>query len=139
MAKSKFGIQFEGFTELMENLDKLGGDLKEVTEDCLKTAHSIVTPKIKNDMTRHNRTGDTRKSIKDIANVKWEGNTASIDVGFKISQGGLPSIFLMYGTPRTKKDTKLYNDIYGSAVKRQIAEKQEEILQEAIQKRLGGQ
>lgn len=137
MAK-KFGIQFDGFTELMENFDKLGGDLKAVSEDCLRAAHEIVTPKLHADMTRHHRTGDTEKSIIDTANVDWDGTTASIDVGFDLKHGGMPSIYLMYGTPRMPKDTKLYNDIYGSAVKKQISTKQEEILQNAIRRRLGG-
>lgn len=135
---NKFGIQFDGFTELMENLDRLGGDLKKVGEECLTVAHKVVTPKIKADINRHKRTGATEKSIKTNVQVKWEGTTASVDVGFKIGEGGLPSIFLMYGTPRMKKDTKLYNDIYGSAVRKEIAAKQEEILQNAIAQRLGG-
>lgn len=137
-SKSKFGIQFEGFDELMEKFDKLGGDLTKATEDCLKTAHTIVTPKLHADMKRHRRTGNTEKSIIDIANVTWQGTTASIDVGFDLKHGGMPSIYLMYGTPRTPKDSKLYNDIYGSGVKKQIAAKQAEILQDAIQKRMGG-
>ena len=136
--KTKFGIQFEGFNELLSNFDKLGGDLKDVTTKCLEAAHSIVTPKLHEDMARHHRTGKTEESIVDVANVKWEGTTASVDVGFDLKKGGMPSIFLMYGTPRMPKDTKLYNDIYGSAVKKQIAQTQEEILQSAIQKRLGG-
>lgn len=135
---NKFGIQFDGFDELMENFDRLGGDLRSVTEDCLKAAHEVVTPKIKTDIQRHKRTGATEKSIKNDVQIEWQGTTASVGVGFKIGEGGLPSIFLMYGTPRMKKDTKLYNDIYGSAVKKEIAEKQEEILQSAIAQRLGG-
>lgn len=138
MAKSKFGIQFDGFAELMEQYDKLDGDLREVTADCLKAAHDIVTPKISADIVKHHRTGLTEKSIEKNSRVNWDGETASIDVGFNLKNGGMPSIFLMYGTPRMKKDTKLYNDIYGSAVKKQIAERQEEILMNAIQKRLGG-
>ena len=135
---NKFGIQFDGFTELMENFDRLGGDLKEVSEECLTVAHEVVTPKIKADIRRHKRTGATEKSIKNNVQISWEGTTASVGVGFKIGEGGLPSIFLMYGTPRMKKDTKLYNDIYGSAVRKEIAAKQEEILQNAIAQRLGG-
>lgn len=138
MAKNKFGIQFDGFNELMEDLDRLGGDLKNVVEECLKVPNKIITPKLHADMKKHKRSGATEKSIVDNSRVKWEGTTASVDVGFKISNGGLPSIFLMYGTPRMKKDTKLYNDIYGSQIKKSIAAEQEKILKNAIQKRLGG-
>ena len=52
MAKSKFGIQFEGFSELMEELDKLGGELEEVAEECLIAAHEEVTPLIKADIAK---------------------------------------------------------------------------------------
>lgn len=138
MSKKRFGIQFKGFNELMEELDGLGGDLKEVANECLQVSNKMITPKLHLDMERHKQTGKTEKSIVENARVEWEGTTASIDVGFKISNGGLPSIFLMYGTPRIKKDTKLYNDIYGSKIKKEIAEEQEKILQKAIKKRLGG-
>lgn len=136
--KSRFGIQFEGFEDLMNNFKKLGGDLKDVAEECLVKAHEDVTPETHQAMKKHHRTGKTEASIRDTAKVTWQGSTASIEVGFDLKQGGMPSIFLMYGTPRMKKDTKLYNAIYGSKVKKQIAKDQEEILQKAIQKRLGG-
>lgn len=136
--KSKFGVTFEGFDELMTQLDGLEGDLKQVTTDCLEVAHETVTPNVHGAMRKHHQTGATEKSIKDNSKVTWEGSTASIDVGFKISDGGLPSIFLMYGTPKMKKDTKLYNSIYGKKVRDEIAEKQQDILNKAISKRLGG-
>lgn len=138
MAKSKFGIQFDGFMELAEKFDKLGGDLKNITEECLKAAHEEVASKLPADMVKHNRTGATSGSIIEEAVVKWDGQTAGIDVGFNLKNGGMPSIFLMYGTPRMKKDTKLYNDIYGANTQKRIAEKQEKIMQNGIRERLGG-
>lgn len=136
--KSKFGVTFDGFNELMTELDGLEGDLKQVTTECLEVAHKTVTPKVHEAMRKHHQTGDTERSIKDNSKVVWDGSTASVDVGFKISDGGLPSIFLMYGTPKMKKDTKLYNSIYGKKIRDEIAEKQQDILNKAINKRLGG-
>jgi len=138
MAKKKWGVTFEGFDELMGKLDSLEGDLKKVTEECLEVAHDIITPQIKQAMVKHNQTGDTSKSIKTNSKVTWEGTKASIDIGFKIHDGGLPSIFLMYGTPRMKKDTKLYNAIYGKKVNEEIAKMQSLILADEIHKRIGG-
>ena len=63
---------------------------------------------------------------------------ANISVGFDIKQGGLPSIFLMYGTPRMKKDTKLYADVYGKKAQERIKKAQEETFQKGIKKLLGG-
>lgn len=137
-SKSKFNLQGELFGELFENLDKLGGDIKGVAEDCLKKAHENITSNVHSAMTKHHRTGETERSIQDNSSVKWDGNLASIEIGFNLKQGGMPSIFLMYGTPRMKKDVNLYNAIYGNKAKKQNKKDQEEILRHAIESRLGG-
>lgn len=134
----RFGVTFDGFNDMMAELDALEGDIKQVTSECLEVAHDTITPKIHEAMRKHHLTGDTERAVKDNSNVKWSGSTASIDVGFKIREGGLPSVFLMYGTPKMKKDTKLYNAIYGRKARNEIAEKQQQILTDAIQQRLGG-
>lgn len=137
MAKNKITLEFAGFKEYAEKLDKMGGDLKKVTEQALQESHDFVTPNLHKDMKRHRQTGETEKSIMDDAHVQWEGSVASVDVGFDIANGGLPSIFLMYGTPRMKKDSKLYGDVYGAKTKKQIKEIQEQVFAKAIQ-RIGG-
>lgn len=133
---AKIGLQLDGFEDLMSDLDKLGGDLKEVTAEALEKSHAYVTPTLHQAMKKHHRTGRTERSIDDSGKVYWSGNTATVDVGFDISGGGLASVFLMYGTPKMKKDTKLYNAIYGSATKKKLAEIQEEIILGAIEKRI---
>jgi len=137
MAKNKIGLQIEGFEELIERLDVNGGNVKDTVEKCLEVAHETITPRLRQDMAKHHRSGRTEKAIVAKPHVKWEGTTASIDIGFDLPEG-LASIFLMYGTPRMKKDTKLYNDIYGNKVKKEIAEKQEEIFQKEFSKMIGG-
>lgn len=133
---AKIGLQLKGFEDLMNDLDKLGGDLKEVTTECLEKSHAFVTPNIKRAIAPHHRTGKTEESIETSGKVNWVGNTASVDVGFDISNGGLASVFLMYGTPRMPKDTALYNSIYGSATKKKLSQLQEEIILGAINKRI---
>lgn len=127
MSKNKIGMTFKGFEEMAAKFEELGGDLREITTECLEKSHAYVTPKLHDDMKRHRRSGKTEGSIIDNAKVEWSGTKGSIDVGFDIHGGGLASIFLMYGTPRTKKDTKLYNDIYGARTRKEIKELQEEI------------
>lgn len=136
--KNRIGLQFEGFDELAAQFEQLGGDLRSATENALKASKRAVTPGIDQAINKHRLTGDTERSLDKKIRVEWEGTTASIDIGFHISQGGLPSVFLMYGTPRVKKDTKLYNSIYGSKVKKQIAEVQKEVFQKMIARRMGG-
>lgn len=138
MAKNKIGLQIEGFEELIERLDASGGDVKKAVEESLEIAHSITSKKLLEDMKKHHKTGDTEKSIIKEARIEWEGMSASVEIGFDFGNGGLPSVFLMYGTPRTKPDKKLYNDIYGNATRREIGQKQEEIFLSMMSKKLGG-
>lgn len=138
MGKNKIGLEFSGFEELIERLDASGGDVKRAVEESLKVANDTISKKLIADMKKHHKTGDTEKSIIEDSKIEWEGLTASVGVGFDFGKGGLPSVFLMYGTPRSKPDKKLYNDIYGSATRREIGKQQEEIFLEMIAKKLGG-
>lgn len=138
MARNKLRLEFKGFEEFAARLDELGGDLKETTEKALKASHDLVTPKIKAAMTKHNKSGDTSRAILDKSAVVWDGAVASIDVGFDIQKGGMPSIFLMYGTPRVKPDRDLYNAIYGNKTKKEIKELQQEIFSADIKKAMEG-
>lgn len=136
--KNRIGLQFDGMEDLIKKFESLDGDLKKATENALKASKQAVTPGIQQAIKKHHLTGDTEKSLDKKIKVEWEGATASVDIGFHVRQGGLPSIFLMYGTPRVKKDTKLYNSIYGPKVKKQIAEIQKEVFQKMIARRMGG-
>lgn len=138
MARNKFQLEFKGFEEFAKRLEELGGDLRETTEKALKETHAHITPKLHADMAKHHRTGMTEKNIIDDAKVIWNGDIASIDIGFNLAKGGLASIFLMYGTPRHKPDKQLYNDIYGTATKKEVAEIQDNTFSRAISERLGG-
>jgi hypothetical protein len=138
MAKNKISLQFKGFEEYAERLDKLGGDLKATTEKALQNSHDYITPKVRAAMNKHHRTGETEDSIAGNAKVVWEGSVASIDIGFNLTEGGMPSIFLMYGTPRMKKDQALYDSIYGNRTKKAIKELQEKTFARAIKKAMGG-
>lgn len=151
-----WGIQFDGFTALSERYQKLGGDLKEIANECLTFIPRKVNPKLKKAMDKHERTGKTEKTIVEGQSPTWAGDTATIKVGFDISNGGLPSIFLMYGTarhtpvnqygtprregakenPGFDADKKLYNAIFGTAVRKEISTEQEQIFIDAIEKRL---
>ena len=129
---NKFSVKFDGFDEVVARLSKLEGDVKKITEKALKETHANITPNLHLEMVRHRRTGQTEKSIVENAKIDWVGSVASVNIGFDISNGGLPSIFLMYGTPRMKKDQKLYNAIYSKKTKKDIMKIQEDVFYEAI-------
>lgn len=134
----RFGLEFEGFEELISTLENLGADVEKATEEALYETRDHISAKLLVDMDKHHRTGKTKKSIAEDDKVEWEGSTASIPVGFHISDGGLPSVFLMYGTPRMKKDTKLYNDIYGAKTKKEVNEIQQNAISKTLVDALGG-
>ena len=142
--KTKLSINFDAFSEYAKKLEEVGANIKKITEECLTEAAEYVNDNLEKDIKPHRRTGRTEKSLRRNAKVKWQGTTASIDVGFDIAEGGLASIFLMKGTPRhepnhpgTKQDKRLYNDVYGAATQRKIQEMQEKHLQEALETIMG--
>lgn len=137
MAKKKNGITLEGFDELIAKLDGLNGNVQRAVNDCLKQSQDVISGKLEKDMQKHKRSGDTAKAIVKNSPVEWSGTKASIKVGFKFQQG-LPSVFLMYGTPRMKKDRKIYSDVYGKKTKDEIARLQALVIADEIHKAMGG-
>ena len=131
---NKTRIEFEGFEEVIARLNKLGGDIKGITETALRDTHKLITKKAETAIAPHKETGATEKSLKRNAEIKWAGSEASVEVGFDISNGGLPSIFLMYGTPRMKKDQNLYNAFFGNKTKKEVMELQEKLFYDEIRR-----
>lgn len=133
----KLSVEFEGFNEAIKRLSNLEGDVRQTTEKALKETHRIVTQKAETAAAPHKKTGRTERSMQRQAKVQWAGTLASVETGFNIHNGGLASIFLMYGTPRMRKDQKLYNAFYGSQTRKEVLQAQEEIFMDEI-RRLGG-
>ena len=131
---NKTRIEFEGFEEVVAKLTQLEGDVKGVTEKALRETHKVITKKAETAIAPHKQSGNTERSLKRNAEIKWSGSEASVEVGFDISHGGLPSIFLMYGTPRMKKDQNLYNAFFGNKTKKEIMELQENIFYDEIRR-----
>ena len=96
--------------------------------------------------------GKTAESLLKNEKVQVEGTTYYIHVGFDVSNGGLASIFLMYGSPKhtitryhgKKKtswnhpgmdaDAVLYDLVFGPATKTEI----EKIQKKVFKKRMEG-
>lgn len=133
---NKFKLKFEGLEEMAKRLEKMNLSVKETAEEALKQTHAHVTSKIDNamDNSRYNfdRTGKTRGSLQRSANVEWNGSTASVPVGFDIMAGGLPSIFLMHGTPKIAPDKTLYNAVFGAQTRKEVAELQQNVFVKKI-------
>lgn len=147
MSRNRLTIDFKGFEEYYEKFDKLNMNTRKITEEALKKSFEVVTPGIQSAISRHRETGETEGSLVKTAKVEWQGTTANVKVGFDISNGGLPSIFLMYGTPKhmganqygktsavsgVAVDSNLYNSIYGSATRNKVRKAQQQVFDEAL-------
>lgn len=138
MAKNKISIDFPGYELLKKQLDELGGSATmRAIESALKASQQIVAEKVSAAMAPHTMTGRTKKSIVIDAPVEWTGDQAAVGVGFNIVGGGLPSIFLMYGTklhgqPHIKPDRNLYNAVYGPQTRKEIMQIQEQAFEKVL-------
>lgn len=140
MAKG-WSIEYEQFKELEKQLESLAGmdGVIEATENALKATDDYVTAEVDKAVASSkfdfDRTGRTKGSIDKDKNVEWKGTTAEAKAGFTISKGGLPSIFLMYGTPNIRPDTNLKNAAKGQGIHRDKINKiQQEEFNKVIKK-----
>lgn len=138
--KNRLTVDFSGLEMYQKKLESIGGNAtKQAFESALKASQNVVRQNVTAAMQRHEETGQTSRSIIKDSAVEWTGDTASIDVGFDIAGGGLPSIFLMYGTqlhgqPHITPDRNLYNAVYGAKVRKEILKIQEEAFQKVIER-----
>lgn len=134
MAKNKLSLEFDGLDEMMKKLANIDIDVKNAASEALQKSKRKVHVNLGKEMTRHNRTFKTVKSLDKNKNVKWTGTIGIIDVGFDLENDGLPSVFLMYGTPTQKPDRKLYNAIYGKKTREEVADIQREYFSKMLRR-----
>jgi hypothetical protein len=106
-------LDTSGFVRILQELDDLGGDVKQVTEDALRPAAEKIVHDTKAAMAHANlpaggkySDGTTEESIVTGKQVEWEGLVASVPVGFDFSKPGAGG-YLITGTPRMSPDRQL--------------------------------
>lgn len=138
---AKMEIVFDGFKDLMARIDKAGGDMKKAADEALTSTAKLVQSNVNAAASPYASkgrkgyaTGEMFRSIIQSYHPTWETpSVAAVNVGFDLkAKGGFHSIFVMYGTPRMQKDTKLFNAIKGAKTKKQI----DEVQQKALEKHL---
>ena len=139
MARMKLEIQ--GLDEFINRIQQLDGNIRETTEKALRETHQIVTQKAEKAISAGNlpaggkySIGDTAKALRRNAAIEWKGTVAEVPVGFELKQGGLTSIFLMYGTPRMSPAKGLKDAFYGNATRKQVVEAQEQVFWNEIRR-----
>lgn len=135
---AKVSFEFGVLDEMQEMLNTLDANTDEAIERALIDSQKLVADKVEKAMEKHDRTGKTKASIIRDKTVKDAGMSKSIGVGFDIKNGGLPSVFLMYGTalhgqPHVEPDKELYNAVFGKSTQNEIEKVQEQAFQNAIE------
>lgn len=140
MGKNKIGLQID-MENMVSSLEAAETDVKDAITNVLKASKRVVTDTLVKDTVKANfpakgkySTGRLAKSIDTNYNVEWKGTVAEIKVGYDFKKDGLVSVFLMYGTPRHAKSQKIYNDFYGARIKKQLAQIQQEALNNILER-----
>ena len=139
IAKKKITIEFDGYSILARKLKEIGGNAQKTAESALKASHHHVTKKLDSAISSHKATGKTEQSLDKTPVVVWTGDIGETKVGFNIADGGLPSIFLMYGTqvygqPHIEPDRNLYNAIYSTKTRKEVQKIQREVYEKSIER-----
>lgn len=150
--KNKITLDFPGIKETLDKFEKMDLAIGPAVTEALQKSYDYVTSHLEDQIEQHYRTGKTAESLLKNEKVQVEGTTYYIHVGFDVSNGGLASIFLMYGSPKhvitryhgKKKftwnhpgmdaDQVLYDLVFGKTTKQEI----EKIQKKVFEKRMEG-
>ncbi len=135
-------LDTSGFmNSMMKQLQALDADIKSVTEKALKETHAIITAKAEEAAQNSNlpaggkySTGKMLQSLYRDGKVVWTGTVAAVDVGFSIRNGGLPSLFMIYGTPKYMNNQKMYDAFKCKATLDEVRTVQEEIFYDEVRR-----
>ena len=128
MGASKMqGIDLNHVDLWQKRFEKAGVSWKPFIESGLKKSHSYITGNLE----KHSQksfypahgdfsSGGTNEAIHRDSKVIWLNDTfATIRVGFDHSKTMAP-LMLMYGTPKMRAVTELYDDIFGRKTRTKI-------------------
>ena len=141
---ARMQILFDGFADLAASIDACMGSevLHQSVDEALVETGKYIQQQLtqaaapyatKGGGRKGYATGKMFKAIKKDQVVHWYGNVAEVSVGFDLTtDDGWVSIFVMYGTPRMAKDTKIYNAIKGARTQKEVGVIQQEVMQKYI-------
>lgn len=109
MAKSGITLKFEGFEELLKDIESAGRSMNSAVDSCMKQSAQIAEKELKTQM-RKAQVPDNLTNAMPPPEIEWDGNQCVAKVGYKKGayDPNNPSdaykvIFLNYGTPHRKK------------------------------------
>ena len=92
-------VDFIGMSDLLNKIEKAGGNVDEAVKKCVDNSLEQVGLKMQLFMLEHKDSGDTYKSYQQLK-AEIKSNVVKSHVGYAIKKGGLPAIFLDVGTPQ---------------------------------------
>lgn len=109
MAKSGITLKFNGFEELLKDIEAAGRTMNSAVDSCMKQSAQIAEKELKTQM-RKSRVPDNLTNAMPPPEIEWDGNQCVAKVGYKKGaydskkpSDGYKVIFLNYGTPHRKK------------------------------------
>ena len=100
MGKNSMSLDLSGFTGMLERIQKAGGDIDKAAEKALSESAKPFYDDLKDGIRKHHKMGFTEASLLDPNGATWDGNRITLKVGFDMSKGGVPALFIEYGTPK---------------------------------------
>lgn len=146
MAKKKAWFDNKALIEYGNQLDELAGGsaLKRAVAGSMTQSKVAINKEITATMSKSNlpaggkySTGETLRSLDKTTKVEWDGNVASLPLGFDFNKGGLTSVFLMHGTPTMAPVPGLYETVKGKKAQ-SIARAETKKAMKKVIERLGG-
>lgn len=134
MAGSKAKIEFYGTDELIRKIEKAGGNVEKAIIEALKQSSEKPKAEMLSYIRRHRQTGATEDSFTE--EFKSKNDKIYMRIGFDIKRGGLPALFLNYGTPRIQPSFFIDNAIDHNIDS--IKEAQLDVLREVFKEAISG-
>lgn len=150
MAQNKgFGLDFNGFLDLAEDISSISDDLLlDTAAKALEASRDIVNIEVGKAMKNSKFSftkgekysqGDARESLKEVDKmpVEKDGTTVTAYAGVDLAKAPEVLILSLYGSPNEAKDTKLYHAIaVKGKVRKQVDSVQSAIFNEALKEAL---
>jgi hypothetical protein len=151
----RIDVDLSGLVDLMQKVKDVSNDIDKAMEKGAEKVYRATHSDVQSDMASHTNAGPnfnfgpnaaTGKTVKSLVkkDIKIKGDRLEMPLGFKVRQGGLASIFLMYGVPRhapnpgyVKRDKKLYNEFYGNDARNRNTNFFQKELEDLLRKELG--
>lgn len=100
--KSKCTLNINGNHELIQSIEKLGGNIEESLVRAFQLSGKNATNRYIKFIQEHKFTGITEEAIVMNPEAVIENNKITLQTGFDIDRGGAPAVWLDRGTPQQK-------------------------------------